>query len=338
MISEKDLERILDRYLKGTATEQEIKLIEKWYDRLDAENGFPRFEASDERSQHKDDLLEIKKRLRMSSPTVRLWPALLKIAAVVLMGLALVYFFDSASLEPRGEQQSAANSQEEIINNKSMVANTILLPDSTLITLQPNSAIRFSKDDFNIRDRQVTLEGTASFEVSHDATRPFKVFSYDVVTTVLGTSFTIQAPSSETKITVAVQTGRVSVAHRNENNNTQEPVDEIIVTPNQQVIFDPEEKDLTALLVPHPLPLQQSKPEKVVFDEEPIANILHDIGQVFGIEIEYNEELLRACRITTAFSDEDLYERLDILTKAIGATYSVEGTKIRLRSNGCSTH
>lgn len=336
MISEKDLERLLDRYLKGTATEQEIKLIEKWYDSLDAENGFPRFEASEERSLHRDDFLEIKKRLRMTSATVRLWPALLKIAAVVLVGLALAYFFDSTSLEPRGEQQSTASHQEEIMN-RSMVAKTILLSDSTLITLQPNSVIRFSKGDFNIHDRQVTLEGTASFEVSHDATRPFKVFSYDVITTVLGTTFTIEAPSGKKKITVAVHTGRVSVAHRKEHSNAQEFVDEIILTPNQQVIFDPEQRDLTALLVPHPLPLQKSKPEKVIFDEEPITHILQDIERVFGIDIEYDEQVLRACRVTTAFSDENLYQRLDILTKAIGATYAVEGTKIRLRSDGCGT-
>lgn len=336
MNSEKDLERILDRYLKGTATDREIKLVEKWYASLDAENSFPRLDASEETSLQKSDLLQIRKRLGMRATTVQLWPALLKIAAVVFLGLALVYFFDSTSVEPRGAQQSTANNQEEI-TNKSMLPNKILLPDSTLITLQPNSVIRFSKGDFNIRDRQVTLEGTASFEVYHDATRPFKVFSYDVITTVLGTTFTIEAPSGEKKITVAVHTGRVSVAHRKEDHNAQQLVDAIILTPNQQVIFDPEQKDLTAALVPHPLPLQKSKPGKVVFDEEPIANILHDIEQVFGIEIAYEEEALRACRVTTAFSDEDLYERLDILTKAIGATYSVDGTKIRLRSDGCGT-
>ena len=54
---------------------------------------------------------------------------------------------------------------------------------------------------------------------------------------------------------------------------------EVIVTPNQQAVFNPESKVLNATLVQNPVTL--SKPEKTqqtktkeIFDEEPIINIL----------------------------------------------------------------
>jgi len=337
MISEKDLERILDRYLKGTASDEEVRLIEKWYSSLDAENNFPRLGELEEESLHAEDLKHIRKKTGTQPKTVPLWPALTRVAAAVLAGLALVYFIVSAPSDQQPDRLSATVSEDEVINT-SLATKTILLPDSTRVTLQPNSLIRFSNDDFNVSDRRVTLQGTASFEVSHDKMRPFKVFSYDVVTTVLGTAFTIEAPSGNEKITVAVHTGRVSVAQLNQDDKTEEQDNEIIVTPNQQVIFDPGKKDLTALLVPHPVPLQNTQASKVIFDEELITNILIDIQKSFGVEIEYDEQALRHCRITTAFSDEGLYERLDLLSKAIGADYQVEGLKIKFQGDGCSTH
>lgn len=117
----------------------------------------------------------------------------------------------------------------------------------------------------------------------------------------------------------------------------------IIVTPNQQAVFNPESKVLQATLVQNPVTLSQGEEteqpkSKEVFDEEPISNILQKIEKIYGVEIQYDDAVLRNCRITTAFLNEGLYERLDILSKAIGGTYSVDGTQIKFQSKGCATN
>ncbi|HEY9486715.1 MAG TPA: FecR domain-containing protein [Chryseosolibacter sp.] len=336
MMSEKDLEQILDRYLRGTASEQEVKWVEKWYSSMDSMNGYPRLTKNEEGILDRNGLEHIRKRIRRKKEIVAMWPVLAKSAAVLLVGLTLIYLLIIRAPVSNDADKMTAVSQEEIINTSSE-KKLITLPDSTQVSLEQNSRLQFSTADFN-KARQITLEGGASFAVARDEDRPFQVFTFDVITTVLGTSFTIEAPSDKQKITVSVHTGRVSVSRKNNPGILDNDAQEIIVTPNQQAVFDPESKVLTATLVPEPVSLIKRKNNKVIFDEEPIINILQDIQMLFGVKIEYNEKALGNCRITTAFSDEGLYERLNILSRAIGASYGIEGTRIRFNSNGCVTN
>jgi len=40
--------------------------------------------------------------------------------------------------------------------------------------------------------------------------------------------------------------------------------------------------------------------------------------------------------LTTSLSDEDLYDRLNIICKAIKGSYKTEGSTITVISNGCN--
>ena len=64
---------------------------------------------------------------------------------------------------------------------------------------------------------------------------------------------------------------------------------EVIVTPNQQAVFNPESNVLKATLVQNPVTLpqpEQTQPTKTkeIFDEEPIINILQNIERMYGIQ------------------------------------------------------
>jgi transmembrane sensor len=336
MMSKKDFERILERYLNGTATEQEGRRIEKWYSGLDSENDYPVLDAVEEERIDQADLEMIKKRISAKKHRIiGFWPSLAAAAAVTLIGVIAIDSFISNSSSSVKDKISSALTDREIVNELSEI-KVVKLSDASHVFLHPGSMIRIA-GDFNKGDRKVTLKGEAFFDVTRDERQPFKVFTHDVVTTVLGTSFTIKAPSETEKITVVVRTGRVAVSSEaagpaNEKANRQE----VIVTPNQQAVFNPESKTLKAILVQDPVALNKPDKTKEVFDEEPIINILTKIEELYGVEIQYDVSALATCRITTAFLHEGLYERLNVLSKAIGATYAVEGTTIRFESKGCS--
>jgi transmembrane sensor len=338
MMSKKDFERILERYLNGTATAQEIRQVEKWYASLDSENDYPVLDAVEGERIDQADLEKIKKRISAKKHwIIRRWPSLAAAAAVIIIGLIAVDSLITNSASSIKDKIFSALTDQEI-ENESPEIKLIKLSDSSRVFLHPGGIIRIA-GDFNNGDRKVSLTGEAFFEVARDERQPFKVFTHDVVTTVLGTSFTIKAPSEKEKITVVVRTGRVAVSSKaagpaNEKDNLQE----VIVTPNQQAVFNPESKTLKAILVQDPLALSKPDKTKEVFDEEPIINILKKIEVLYGVEILYDASALAACRITTAFLHEGLYERLNILSKAIGATYAVEGTTIRFESKGCSSN
>ncbi len=60
-------------------------------------------------------------------------------------------------------------------------------------------------------NRDVYLSGEAFFEVTKNPDRPFRVFANEIVTKVLGTSFTVRSFENDTTIQVIVRTGKVTV-------------------------------------------------------------------------------------------------------------------------------
>lgn len=336
MMSKKDFERILEHYLNNAATEEETRWIEKWYSSLESENNYPVLTPEEETIIDQADLENIQKKIaEKKSKTIVFWPSLAAAATLLIIGVMAIYSLTPGSATSIKSNILSRFTDEKIVNNSDTV-KIVWLSDSSQVSLQPNSTIRISSD-FNTDDRKVTLTGQAFFNVAHNIDKPFKVFTHDVVTTVLGTSFTINAPSEQGKIIVIVQTGRVAVASGiNESEDSKIKKQEVVVTPNQQAVFNPETKELKASLVESPVVLNIPDKTKEVFDEVPIIDILKKIEKVYGVEIRYNEQALATCKITTAFFQEGLYERLDILSKAISATYTVEGTHIVFNSQGCS--
>jgi ferric-dicitrate binding protein FerR (iron transport regulator) len=85
----------------------------------------------------------------------------------------------------------------------------IQLPDGSTVFLNAESQIRFSHD-FGKSDRDIFLEGESFFEVAKDSLLPFRVYSGELVTTALGTSFNINSYDTD-RVNVQLATGQVKV-------------------------------------------------------------------------------------------------------------------------------
>ncbi|MCW3466385.1 FecR family protein [Chitinophaga nivalis] len=86
----------------------------------------------------------------------------------------------------------------------------IVLPDSSMVNLAPNSAISFPSR-YRGHVRQTRLSGMAFFNVAPDVKRPFVVASGQLDIKVLGTSFEVRNVPSQQRIGVTVATGKVQV-------------------------------------------------------------------------------------------------------------------------------
>ena len=90
--------------------------------------------------------------------------------------------------------------------------STITLADGSTVMLNAQSRLTYPRQFAGTRE--VVLEGEAFFLVNHNPDKPFVVRSGRLQTTVLGTSFNIEAfPEKNIKVTVA--TGKVRVRHTN---------------------------------------------------------------------------------------------------------------------------
>ena len=72
------------------------------------------------------------------------------------------------------------------------------------------------------------------------------------------------------------------------------------------------------------------------FENEDVSEILDVLQENYGVVIRYDKDLLSHCKLTTSMSDEGLYERIEVICKAIGASYTLDdGAVITIKSNGC---
>jgi len=135
-------------------------------------------------------------------------------AAAAIIGLVisgwLVFFNTNQTFSY--EINRRKNKLTETVNSTT-TPRRINLEDGSYILLDPVSKIAYAKH-FGADKREVYLEGSAFFQVAKDATRPFYVYTNEVVTKVLGTSFDVRAFPHDNTIQVQVHTGKVTVYKR----------------------------------------------------------------------------------------------------------------------------
>jgi transmembrane sensor len=339
-ISVKEFLKTLDRFLKGKTSPKENARVIHWIESVDEDVNFDLSDA--ERNQVKEKIwasLNQKDALRNEKFIPRFSPWLpTGIAASLTFLIATVIYLQvkpDKNLQHPSAIQSDSSSLDEVVNT-SEKEKEVVLADGSKIMLKPNSRISYN-DVLNEERRIVKLAGEAFFTIAHDKNKPFVVYADHIMTTVLGTSFSIKAPGNGKQISVSVSTGTVSVSsfidkEPSSNLNARE----VILRPNQEAVFDPLQKEITASLVSEPKPVVEISEIRVVFDEEPVANILESIATAYGVEISYDKLILANCKMTTAFSDEGLYERLDIVSKIMGVPYTIEGTRVLFESKVCN--
>jgi ferric-dicitrate binding protein FerR (iron transport regulator) len=207
----------------------------------------------------------------------------------------------------------------------------VRLADGSLIVLQPNSEISFEESSFTTH-REVKLTGEAFFEITKDPDHPFVVHAHELLTKVLGTSFNIKARPTEQTIVVEVKTGKVAVYK--EDKTEAEPVYQVM--PNQQVVYDRTSKRIKQQLQEDPqVIISEKEIKEMKFDDANVALVFAAIEKAYGVDLEYDSEAFEKCTLTTRMTNEGLKEKLQIICKALGATFEVQGTKILLEGKGC---
>lgn len=226
-----------------------------------------------------------------------------------------------------------ANRDIDVFNN-SKIARLVNLEDGSTIILQPNGKLSYPAK-FAPDKREVHLSGEAFFEVSKNRKRPFLVYTNDIVTEVVGTSFRIKAADDQPEVEVFVKTGEVHV--RQIKPADSKAAENVVLLPNQSVSYvksrslfeKPENKDIPKRAI-----------EYLNFDfaDAPVGTIFSTLENAYGVTIDYPHEALRDCYLSTSLSDEPLMSKLKIVCESIssGTQFRMEGNHVIVESAGCN--
>lgn len=341
-MSQEEFYELLKKYRQGECTREEIELIERFDANL-IRHGKVDFSDQEKEKLEFEYISEMANYAKggtgRQAGTVQLLPWRKLGVAASLIFLVSAALFVPGLLE--GVEPSRLVSNDSISSDSVLLRNSTArvmqhtLPDLSVISLQPGARIRYSKTFQSAGNREVMLEGVAFFDVRRDEKKPFIVYTGEVVTQVLGTSFTIDAVPGARDVTVLVKTGKVSVFRKAEKDIGA--LSETILTPNQKAVFNQDEKTVDKLLVENPQPLiSKEEVSKIRFEKATASEVFGALERVYGIEIVFDRTAFSNCLLKTSISEGELFNRLEIICNAIGATYKVEGTRIIVDGSGCN--
>jgi transmembrane sensor len=337
----KDLGNLIKRYLQGKSTAEESDFINAWYGSLGQQRESKAEDVTEEKMAFLEKQIQekLQKHVEMTltsrdvaerKPSIFLWPYS-GIAASLVMCLAFTFYFFKGGVESKTiAVEKTAEHPVHFVENSTDGVKRVILSDGTLLELAPKSNIRFS-NDASSASRELFLEGEAYFDVAHNSERPFYVYAGDIVTRVLGTSFIIRATQQHDRVTVSVRTGKVTVYSRKASHK------KTVLVPYQEAVYDRKSQVVATQAIPEQgLHALKRNVSEMHFEETAVSEVLSTLRKTYDIEIIFEEESLSGCVLTSTFIEEGLYDRIDVICTAIGATYRIVDSKIVIESNGCN--
>jgi transmembrane sensor len=203
----KDFTSLLNRYLAGQASEEEEAQLAQFFEQSGDSAKDTRLSASEQDRMFASFSESPRFReipVRNSLRRLRSWPAAAASLLVIASALAWLLLRNTTLREK-------AIVYKEVKTGKGQLL-TVLLPDSTEITLNANSTLRYHPRFAEVRE--VMLTGEALFKVHNDPAHPFRINTGDsLLTEVLGTAFNINSYENQPNTRVTVLSGRVRVQH-----------------------------------------------------------------------------------------------------------------------------
>ena len=283
-----------------------------------------------------------KRQVRVFLLSSRWWYAA---AAVVIISVAgMIYYMNSShsSLDKDQYMYTAQVSSKRLVENINTSGQKakITLPDGSIVHLAPDSRISYSNDFDSLGTRDVYLSGEAFFSVVRNPELPFRVFSNEIITKVLGTTFTVRSFEKDSIIQITVKTRKVSVYSQANSNSSKEIASKklggILLTSNQQLVYAKTGQTFQKIIAESPAIIApEIMDQKTAYEDVPLEEVFRQLSRAYGIDIIYDSESLKNCTVTADIRNETFYRQLDLVCEAVGARYELMDGQVVIQSNGC---
>ena len=214
----------------------------------------------------------------------------------------------------------AQNRQAEIFEVVSYRGqkSTVTLPDGSKVWLNSSSSISYSSD-YNSKERNVSLQGEAFFDVARNTALPFVVHAQDVSVTALGTRFNVRAYAEDSCILTTLVDGSVRT-------QVGELVNEL--EPEQESRFDKNTGSLTKNTVAdvnHMVPWMQ---DEIVFNDNTLAEIAVMIERMYNVHVVFSDDV-KKYSYTGLIRNNSLQNVLELISCTSPVDYRMNSDTIK---------
>ncbi|TDQ09661.1 FecR family protein [Pedobacter metabolipauper] len=230
-------------------------------------------------------------------------------AAVVMFALLITGYHQLSPSKPIENQVTMRTA----VALKGRVIQLTLM-DGTVIWLNSGTKLTYPTS-FSNHTREVTLDGEAYFQVTHNPKKPFLIHTSRLTTRVLGTSFNIKAYQEDREIQVAVLTGKVGVTHLASEGQRSETK---LLMPNERITYNKENQHMSVEKMTRTENLISWRTGDLQYDEEPLGTIVADLQRKYSIKIGISPALEKR-RVTVDLNNESIKKVMVILSEVTGA-------------------
>jgi transmembrane sensor len=260
------------------------------------------------------------RRLPDRRPTPRAWRRWGAMAAAAVL-LAAVGARAWRAIVPAHAPAPGSEAAWRVVTTARGERATLRLRDGSTVVLGAGSTLRYPAGDY---PREVALEGEAFFTIAPDARRPFRVRAGGAVAEQIGTAFGVRAFPGDSAVRVAVKEGKVALGA------AAGTARGAVLTPGQLGTVRRGD-DVTAVAIVNVDVWLAWLDGRLVFDETPLPEALHEIERWHDVEFRLADPALAERALTATFAHERLDEVLRVLGAALDARVEREGRVIELR-------
>jgi len=313
---------LIVRYLSGAASPAEAMLVDDWINENEENRDLFRsihqswLEQGDDIYATPDVTAEWETFRKSKIPEARPGKtiSLVKIAAAACIFLAI-----GTGLFWLMNKKVFVTNKEQMVTAGTGVLK-LKLPDSSVVLLAEKASLHYSSE-FTGSERKVILEGDATFNVSHDKTKPFIIkLERGLNIKVLGTSFSLKQQRDTTWLKVI--TG--SVAFYNVR-------DTVIVSTGETAFYTA----TSFSMIPNSR-YQKNKTGSFYFNNQPLPAIIKQLALYYQVNIVLSDKALDNCRITAKLDNKTLEEIIPIISATLNVQSQIHEGTIYISGKGCN--
>ena len=206
---------------------------------------------------------------------------------------------------------------DQLVTTRYGEIKKLLLPDSSFITLNANSTIRYGDQWHGKNRREVWIDGEAFFTVKHTSRdQQFIVHTNATDIEVLGTEFNVM--ERDEKVTISLNSGRIKLTLAgNSKSAFMMPGDIVEVDAGSFHKSAGKAEDQSVW-----------KENRLIFDDAPLSEILIRLRHIYGWEFTNLSDELSKERLTGELETKNEQELIKTLEKALRIEVSKEGNTV----------
>jgi len=296
-MNSKEFKHILDQYTAGQQNQQ----LEAWLDALEDKTAFDSLSAEELLASKEATFQQLHRRINNRRPVFHL----LKVAAVI--ALLIVFRNNILNLVAPHRATYATSIKGKITKQ--------ILSDGTIVWLKGESKLVFPVT-FGGKERAVTLDGEALFEVTKDAHHPFMIYCGSLTTKVLGTSFNIKQTGKE--VAISVLTGAVSLNGRN------------ILREHENAVYSEAQ---TTVMKGHATreavhEFTKGTEYDMAFNDARMEEVIRRIEKKFEIDIQIGDTAIANSLFTADLTDQSLHTTMEMISQALNLEVTIKGKTV----------